>query len=146
MKSADRQYSRTTRAVASGLNFATAFFLWSFLDGCSGRDGVIPYLGLLNVALVGSSVFFIAGLLSLIWPTLGLMCGILAAGLSWPYLSTWFRWFPWGIVGDLPPLGDWPFRAWEVFMRISGSIFPTMFLMTISTADSVRRMRLRLLS
>jgi hypothetical protein len=122
MKSADRQYPKRTRALASCLNFATAFFLWSFLDGCWGSDGVIRNVGLLRVASAGSLVFLIAGLLSLFWPTLGLVGGILAAGLSWPYLTIWFRWFPWGIVGGLPPLVDWPFSSREVFDRISGSI------------------------
>lgn len=145
MKSADRQYNTKTKVAVSGLNFATAFFLWSLLDTCSGSDGVIPDLGLLKVALVGSLAFFVAGLLSLISPNLGLICVILAAGLSWPYLTTWFRWFPWGIVG-LPPFGDWPFRAGEVFEKISGSIYPTMLMMIISTAHSVHWIRLRLLS
>src|SRR5579863_4247126 len=144
MKSADRQDSLRTKVLASGVNFATAFFLWSFLDGCWGADGVIHNAGLLKVASAGCLAFVIAGLLSLIWPTLGLMCGILAAGLSWPYLTSWFRWFPWGIVGGVPPFGDWPFRAWEVFERITGSIYPTMLMMIISTVDSVRRVRLRL--
>ena len=78
-----------------------AFFLWSFLEACWGADGVIRHLGLLKVATAGALAFVLAGMLSLIWPTLGLICGILAAGLSWPYLTTWFRWFPWGIVGGL---------------------------------------------
>jgi hypothetical protein len=146
MKSADRQYSLKTKVLASGVNFATAFFLWSFLEGCWGADGVIRSLGLLKIASAGSLAFCIAGLLSLFWPTLGLMCGILAAGLSWPYLTTWFRWFPWGIVGGLPLFVDWPFSSQEVFDRITGSIYPTMLMMIISTVDSVRRMRLRLLS
>jgi hypothetical protein len=146
MKSADRQYKMKPRALASAVNFVTAFFLWSFVDTCSGSDGVIPHLGLLKVALVGSLAFFVAGLLSLIWPSLGWVCAMLAVGLSWPYLTIWFRWFPWGIVGGLPPLGDWPFRAKEVFERISGSVYPTMLTMIVSTTDSVRRMWLRLLS
>jgi hypothetical protein len=145
MKSADRQYVTKRGALASAVNFVTAFFLWSFVDTCSGSNGVIPHLGLLKVALVGSLAFFVAGLLSLIWPTVGWMCAVLAAGLSWPYLTTWFRWFPWGIVG-LPRFGDWTFRTGEVFEKISSSIYPTMLMMIISTADSVRRMRLRLLS
>jgi hypothetical protein len=84
------------RLVCTLIYAATTFCLGEFFDGLYGGEPIIYHLGLIHVATAGAVLFAVACVLSLFTLRFGIMCGLLAGILSWPYFAIQLSGVPWG--------------------------------------------------
>jgi hypothetical protein len=73
----------------------TAFAFLGYFDGLYGGEPIIYHLRLIHVATAGAILFAVACVLSLFTPRAGIVCGIVAAILSWSNFAVELYWIPW---------------------------------------------------
>jgi hypothetical protein len=84
------------RKGISALVYAvTAFILAGFFEGLYGGEPIIYHVRLIHAATAGAVLFVAAFALCLFTLRFGIVCGLLAGILSWPYFAVQMFGLPW---------------------------------------------------
>jgi hypothetical protein len=85
------------RKTISAIVYAvTALVLAGFFDGLYGGEPLIYHLLVIYAATAGAALFVVACVLCLFSLQFGIVCGLLAGILSWPYFAIQAFGAPWG--------------------------------------------------
>lgn len=95
--------SMKLKLVPAVLYATTAFSTAVDLDSLYGAAPVTHALMRVHLAIAGAALFAVAFLLSLITPRFGIVCGVLASVMSWPYVGSEMVAIPWAKLTDVLP-------------------------------------------
>ena len=87
-------------------------------------------LSLLHISTAGACLFAVAFVLSLFNLRSGIVCGLAASALAWPYFGMVLPQIPWRNLIDVLPYSDWL------------ALYAAILILTVSTAHSVVRCRI----
>ena len=106
---------------------ATAICLGIVLEVLYGGEPITHHLTLVYAATIGSVPFVIACIISCLRTRIGLLFGLIAVALSWPYFVLELTAVPWGNL------------LWFVQFRTANLL--AMVFLIISTLYSLNRLR-----
>jgi hypothetical protein len=120
------------KIISAAVYAATSFALAGFFDGLYGAGPVTRYLGVIHLAIAGTILFAVACVLSLFTLRVGVICGLCACVLSWPYFAIQIPTIPWNRVFAVLHYANWQ------------DLMTAILALVVSSAYSVNRLRLLL--
>jgi hypothetical protein len=110
------------RLLAAIVYLSTAVAQAVFFDGLYGAGPVTHHLTLVHSAIAGAILFAIACPLSLFMSRFGILCGLTASILSWPFFGILLFATPWSsLVSLLVHSADWRDHYTAIVMLIISS-------------------------
>jgi hypothetical protein len=121
------------KIISATIYGITAWDLAVFFRHFYGASQFSPtYYGLVNVAVIGATLFVLALVFSLFTPRLATVCALVACILSWPFFS----------VGLSPILRSWQTVFSVLHYSYGEARLISLYMLIVSTVYSLSELRL----
>ena len=133
-----RRVKMKKRILAAVVYVITAVALAGYFDGVYGGEPITRHLGLIHTATAGATLFAVACLLSLFTLRFGVICGLVASILAWPFFGPIMVAIPWGRILQMLPYARWADTLAAILMLTISSIYSLAQLRSLFRSPAAR--------